>query len=190
MILKDLIFETRSYRRFDGSAKIPYKTLQDLVDLARLSASGANRQPLKYAIINTPEKCEKVFPSLAWAAYLKDWAGPSDKEKPSAYIIILGDKSISEFFGVDHGIAAQSIRLGATEAGLGSCIIAALKRDQIRKELDISEKYEILLVIALGKAAERIIIDEMKEGDVKYWRDSEKNHHVPKRSLDEIIIDL
>jgi nitroreductase len=91
---------------------------------------------------------------------------------------------------VDHGIAAQSIRLGATEAGLGSCIIAALKRDQIRKELDISEKYEILLVIALGKAAEKIIIDEMKEGDVKYWRDSEKNHHVPKRSLDEIIIDL
>lgn len=190
MILKDLIFETRSYRRFDGSAKIPYKTLQALVDLARLSASGANRQPLKYAIINTPEKCEKVFPSLAWAAYLKDWAGPSDEEKPVAYIIILGDKSISESFGVDHGIAAQSIRLGATETGLGSCIIAALKRDQIRKELDISEKYEILLVIALGKAAERIIIDEMKEGDVKYWRDSEKNHHVPKRSLDEIIIDL
>lgn len=190
MILKDLVFETRSYRRFDGSYRIPSKTLQDLVDLARLSASGANRQPLKYAIINTPDKCERVFSSLAWAAYLKDWDGPSEGERPAAYIIILGDKSITESFGVDHGIAVQSIRLDATEAGLGTCIIASVKRDKLSNELEIPGKYEILLVLALGKPAEKIIIDEMKEGDVKYWRDSEENHHVPKRPLDEIIIDL
>lgn len=190
MVLKDLVFRTRSYRRFDESHQVTYKILQGLIDLARLSASTANRQPLKYVICNTPDRCKSVFPSLAWAGYLKEWDGPSEGERPSAYIIILGDKSITETFLVDHGIAAQSIMLGATEEGLGGCIIASVKREQLRNELKIPEKYEILLVLALGKPVEKVIVDEMKDGDVKYWRDPGENHHVPKRSLNEIIVDL
>jgi nitroreductase len=188
MNLKELILKNRSYRRFDESYFIGSGTLESLIDLARLSASGANRQPLKYMICNTPSECERIFPSLIWAAYLKEWAGPAKGERPSGYIIILGDKSISEVFGVDHGIAAQSIMLGATEAGLGGCMIASIKREELRKELKIVEKFDILLVLALGKPVEKVIIDHIKEGDVKYWRDDEKNHHVPKRDLDEIII--
>jgi nitroreductase len=91
---------------------------------------------------------------------------------------------------VDHGIAAQSIMLGATEAGLGGCMIASIKREQLRAEMKIPEKYEILLIMALGKPVENVIIDEIKDGDVKYWRDSERNHHVPKRPLSELIIKL
>jgi nitroreductase len=190
MELKELILKTRSYRRFDESFRIDYKLLENLIDLARLSASGANRQPLKYLIHNTPEDCNRIFPSLIWAAYLKDWDGPVPGERPSAYISILGDKSIAEGFGVDHGIAAQSIMIGSTEAGLGGCMIASIKRDELRRELCIPEKFEILLVLALGKPLEKVILDVIKDGDVKYWRDSDNNHHVPKRSLDEIIIRL
>jgi len=188
MALKDIIYKTRSYRRFDESNKIPFDTLKELVDLARLSASGANRQPLKYLIYNSPGDCARIFPSIIWAAYLKDWNGPVPGERPSAYIIVLGDKSIAEGFGVDHGIAAQSIMLGATEAGFGGCMIASIKRDLLRTELKIPERFDILLILALGKPVERVILDEIKDGDVKYWRDDEKNHHVPKRSLDELII--
>ena len=90
--LKDLVLKTRSYRRFDESHRIDYRTLEDLVDLARLSASGANRQPLKFLIYNSPEDCARVFPSVVWAAYLKEWDGPGTGERPSGYIIILGDK--------------------------------------------------------------------------------------------------
>jgi len=190
MSLKDLIFKTRSYRRFDESFRIEYKTLKGLVDLARLSASGGNRQPLKYLIYNSPEECNRVFPSVVWAAYLKDWDGPVAGERPSGYIIVLGDTSITGAFGVDHGIAAQSIMLGATEAGLGGCMIASIKRELLRNELQIPEKYEILLILALGKPVEVVILEEIKDGDVKYWRDAEKNHHVPKRPLDELIIKL
>ena len=190
MNLKDLIFETRSYRRFDESQRIGSKTIESLIDLARLSSSGANRQPLKYLIYNTPEACERVFPSIAWAGYLEEWPGPEKGERPSGYIIILGDKSITEVFGVDHGIAAQSIMLGATEAGLGGCMIASIKREELRGELKIPDKFDILLILALGKPVEKVIIDEIKGGDVKYWRDSKKNHHVPKRSLKELIIKL
>jgi nitroreductase len=190
MNLHDLILKNRSCRRFDESFKIDYKTLEGLVDLARLSASGANRQPLKFLVYNTPEDCMKVYPSLAWAGYLKDWAGPDKGERPSGYIIILGDKSITEIFGVDHGIAAQSIMLGATEAGLGGCIIASILREELSADLKIPDNFDILLVLALGKPVEKVILDELKDGDVKYWRDDKKNHHVPKRSLKELIIKL
>ncbi len=190
MKLKELILDTRSYRRFDESYRIEYKILEYLIDLARHSASGGNKQPLKFLIYNSPEDCKRIFPSLIWAAYLKDWAGPEPGERPSGYIIILGDKSISESFGVDHGIAAQSMMLGATENRLGGCMIASIKREDLRNELGIPDMYEILLVLALGKPVEIVRIDEIIDGDVKYWRDSENRHHVPKRSLNELIIKL
>jgi len=188
MNLKELILKTRSYRRFDESYRIDDKTLESLIDLARLAASGANKQPLKYICFNSVKDCEKVFPYLSWAGYLTEWPGPDKGERPSGYIVILGDKSISEIFGVDHGIAAQTILLGATEAGLGGCIIASIKRDELSEEFSIPDNYEILLVIALGKPVERIVIEDIKNGDVKYWRDKDKTHHVPKRSLKELII--
>jgi nitroreductase len=190
MDFKELIAKNRTYRRFDESYRIEYKTLEQLVNLARLSSSGANKQPLKYLLYNTSEECEKVFPFIAWAGYLKEWSGPEPGERPSAYLIVLGDTSISESFGIDHGIAAQSIMLGAAETGLGGCIIASIKRDDLRKALGIPIKYEILLILAIGKPIEKVVIDDIKNGDVKYWRDQDRTHHVPKRTLNELIIKL
>jgi nitroreductase len=190
MTIKDLVTKTRTYRRFDESYNIEYKTLEQLIGLARLSASGANRQPLKFVIVNTPEVCKRLFPYTAWAGYLKEWPGPEPGERPAAYIIILGDTSISESFGVDHGIAAQNIMLGATEAGIGGCIIGSIRREELRKEFKIPGQFEILLVLALGKPIEKVVIEEMKNGNVIYWRDDDRTHHVPKRSLDEIILKL
>jgi len=190
MNFKDLVLKTRSYRRFDESKKVDYGTLENLIDLARLSASGANRQPLKYLIFNEPAGCDKVFPFLAWAGYLTEWPGPDKGERPSAYIIILGDKTITDNFGVDQGIAAQSIMLGASEAGLGGCIIASIKRTELAESLNLPESYEILLILALGKPVENVVIEEIKENNVQYWRDEQKVHHVPKRSLKELILKL
>lgn len=190
MKLSDLIVKNRTYRRFDESFRIEYTTLEHFTDLARLSASGANRQPLKYLLFNSASDCERIFPFTAWAGYLKEWPGPEPGERPSAYIIILGDTSVSDSFGVDHGIAAQSIMLGATESGLGGCMIGSIKREGLRSELGIPVQYEILLVLAIGKPVEEVIVDEIKDGDVKYWRDENKIHHVPKRTLSEIVLKL
>ncbi len=190
-MLADLIKKNRSYRRFDESFKIELETLRSLVELARLSGSGGNVQPLKYVLSCEPERNELIFPNLAWAGYLKDWNGPCKGERPSAYIIILGDKEISRSFGCNHGIAAQSILLGAVEAGLGGCIIGSINREKLRSSLNIPERYEILLVIALGKPVEKVVIDEAgRDGDIKYWRDEQSVHHVPKRALDDIILGL
>jgi nitroreductase len=188
-MIRDLIVNNRSYRRFYQKVTIGLDTLRELVDLARLSASARNRQPLKYVLSCEPVKNALIFPYLGWAGYLKDWPGPSEGERPSAYIIVLGDTDISQSFGCDHGIASQSILLGATEKGLGGCIIASVQTDKLRKALGILPRYEILLVLALGKPRETVVIENVAPtGDIKYWRDSEGIHHVPKRLLIDIII--
>lgn len=190
-MLNDLIKNNRSYRRFYEDYPISQNTLRELIELARLSASAANLQPLKFILSYEPDKNKKMFPHTKWAGYLKDWAGPEEGERPSAYIIILGDTEIKDSFGCDHGIAAQSILLGATEKGLGGCMIGSIDKDGLRKALNITERYEILLVIALGKPKEKVVIDEVGEdGDIKYWRDENDVHHVPKRPLADIILDL
>jgi nitroreductase len=187
-MIGDLIIKNRSYRRFYQDEAISVETLRELVDLARLSPSSANRQPLKYLLSCTPETNAAIFPTLAWAGYLKDWPGPNEGERPSAYVVILGDTKISNNF-VDQGIALQSILLGATERGLGGCTIASIQREQLRQALGIEPRYEILLVLALGKPREKVVIEMVgPDGDIKYWRDAQGTHHVPKRSLDEIIL--
>ena len=188
-MLDNLIKKNRSYRRFNQKKTIPTDTLKKLVNYARLSPSSANLQPLKYYLSSSVSKNELIFQTLAWAGYLKDWQGPAEGEKPSAYIIILGDTAIKKGFGIDPGICAQSIMLGAVEEGLGGCMIASINKDQLRNNLSIPEQYEILLVLTLGEPAEEVLIDEINKNEsIKYWRDNNSVHHVPKRKLNDIII--
>ena len=188
-MLKDLVVKNRSTRRFIEE-KIDRKTLVELVDLARLAPCASNRQALKYIVSAEPEKNALIFPQLGWAAALRPWPGPSEGQRPSGYIVILGDKRITENFGADHGIAAQTIMLGATEKGLNGCMMGSVKKDALREALKIAPEFEILLVLALGKQGEKIVLEVLPPGapDYKYWRDAEGVHHVPKRTLEEILI--
>lgn len=188
-MLKELIIRNRSYRRFDQSKQVEFDTLKELVDLARLSPSGRNLQPYKYYLSNEPETNRLIFPCLGWAGYLKDWEGPGEGEQPSAYILLLGDRELSQNFGVDQGIAVQSILLGAVERGLGGCIIATIQRERLAKAINLPDRYEILLALALGKPVEIVTIEPLDAGgDIRYWRDAAGVHHVPKRALDDLII--
>ena len=188
-MIRDLVLKNRSYRRFHEEVDINLETLTELVDLARLSASAKNFQPLKYVLSCDRRKNSLIFPNLVWARFLTNWPGPAEGERPSAYIVVLGDTEVSRFWDYDAGIAAQSMLLGATEKGLGGCMIANVNREGLRKALKIPPRFEILLVLALGKPKEKVVIETVGPGgDTRYWRDSEGVHHVPKRPLDEIII--
>jgi nitroreductase len=189
-MLKDLILKNRSYRRFFQDEKISIDQLRDWIDLARNSASARNSQSLKYILSIGELICSQIFEQLAWAGYINYWPGPEEGERPSAYIVMLNDTMISGNYLCDDGIAAQSILLGAVEAGFGGCIIYSVNRNKLRELLDLSEQFDIIQVIALGKPKEKVVLEEMKNGDVKYWRDENQVHHVPKRALDEIIIAL
>jgi nitroreductase len=188
-MIKNLILQNRSYRRFYEDDTVEIEALEELVELARISASAGNKQSLKYILSASSEKNALIFPTLAWAGYLSDWEGPEPGERPSAYIIILGDKKISENFYCDHGIATQSILLGATERGLGGCIIGSIKTKQLRDILKLKKRYKILLVLALGKPKEKVVLEVAKGKDIRYWRDEDQVHHVPKRPLKELILE-
>ena len=190
-MIRELVLKNRSYRRFYEKETIDHSTLRELVDLARLSASGANLQPLKYILSCEEERNASIFPHLRWAAYLKGWSGPADGERPAAYIVILGDSYISPTIGPDHGIVAQSMLLGAVEQGLGGCIVASINRQGLKSDLGIPDGLEILIVLALGVPAEEVRLEEAgRGGDIRYWRDEAGVHHVPKRPLSDLILEL
>ena len=188
MKFHEIVKKSRSYRRFYEEKEIPQLALLKLVDNARLIPSAQNLQPLKYYIVEYEQR-NIVFPHLKWAGYLADWDGPVEGERPSAYIIILSDKKISPNVKWDHGIAAQTILLGAVSKEIGGCIIGSIDRPALSAALDISDDYTIELIIALGFPKENVIVKEIENGeDIKYYRDKEGNHYVPKRKLIDIIL--
>ena len=187
-MLADLIRKNRSYRRFHQDVPVSIAELRSFVEMARLSASARNMQSLKYIIVNTPAINARVFETLAWAGYLKDWHGPPEGERPAAYIIQMNDAGLSRNYYCDHGIAAQSILLAAVEKGYGGCIVASVKVKELCSILEIPAHLEVIQVIALCKPKEIVVIEKVgSDGDIKYWRDAAQVHHVPKRALDELI---
>lgn len=191
MEFNEIVNKNRSCRRFDEKRIITKDELTDLVNMARLIPSAQNLQPLKYIIAEEPGKRAIIFQSLFWAGYLTDWPGPEPGQRPSAYIIILSDREISKSVKWDHAIAAQTILLGATSKGFSGCMIGSVNKDRLSKEIKIPDKYEIELVIALGYPDEKIILENIEPGSsIKYYRDSQGNHHVPKRKLKDIILDI
>jgi nitroreductase len=187
----ELVKENRSCRRFYEDHAVEPETLKEFVNLARMSASGANLQPLKYILSCDSQKNAEIFSCLAWAGYLKDWPGPEEGERPAAYIVILGDTSISESAGCDHGIAAQTILLGAREKGLAGCMLGSIDRNALRDSLNIPSQFKVLLVLAIGKPREQVILENVgSDNSIRYWRDSEGVHHVPKRTLEDIIVKI
>jgi nitroreductase len=189
MTVEELLFRNRSYRRFRQDPPIDPEMLRDLVDLARLCPSAANRQPLKYLLSCDPRRNALIFAQLRWAAALKDWPGPAETERPTGYIVILGDTRITNNFYCDHGIVAQSMLLGAVERGFGGCMIASIDREALSRTLNLPTYFEILLVLALGKPGETVILEEGRPPEpAPYWRDAEGRHHVPKRPLGELLL--
>jgi nitroreductase len=186
--LTPLLTQNRSYRRFHQEP-MTESTLRGLVELTRLCPSAANRQPLKYMISWEPEKNAAIFQHLRWAAALKDWPGPAEDERPTGYVVILGDTRIAKNFFCDDGIVAQSMLLGAAEQGLGGCMVGSIDRKALRATLRIPESLEILLVLALGRPKEKVVLEfDRSPDEVPYWRDSDDVHHVAKRSIDELIV--
>jgi nitroreductase len=140
-MMRELVTRSRSYRRFQEDRPLGREMLTALIDLARLTPSAANKQPLKYILSSEPEKNALIFNCLTWAAYLTDWPGPAEGERPTGHILILGDNEIATTIACDHGIAAQTIMLGAAEIGVAGCIIGTINKERLKTDLAIPPRY-------------------------------------------------
>ena len=185
-MIYDIVKKNRSYRRFTN-APVSDAALRKMVESARLSASAANRQRLRFVLVSDPETSAKIFECLRFAAFLTEWKGPQPHERATAYIVVMSEHELDNNLAIDLGIAAQSMLLTAAEMGIGGCMFRSYNAARISQILG-RDGYIPHLVIALGIPAERVEIVAPKDGDLKYYRDEEDNHLVPKLSLEEIII--
>ena len=189
-MLKELVKKCRTYRRFYQEVPISMEELTDLVDTARLTASASNLQPLRYKLVNEPELCAQIFPHLRWAGALKDWDGPEEGERPSAYIVIAGDPAVSKNRLYDVGITAQTIMLAAVEKGYGGCMMLSFERTALCRILNLDLEHAFPeLVLALGKPKEQAeIVPVGEDGSTTYYRDENQVHYVPKRQLKDVLL--
>jgi nitroreductase len=191
MEFEALVKKNRSYRRFDQNHPISKETLEALVELAINCPSGGNRQSLRFVGSVSPEMNQKIFNTVGWAAYLPEWPGPADGERPTGYIIILAEPSAWKWVMADLGIAAQTILLEAVNRGLGGCMMGNIKKKALHDLIDMPQGMEAVLVIALGKPAEQIVLEPVPDsGSIKYYRTEDGVHHVPKRSLRELLLQV
>lgn len=187
-MIKELARKNRSYRRFYEEKAVTRDELIDLVDTARTTPSGANRQPVRYIISCETSKNQLIFETLAWAGYYSDWDGPKPGERPAGYIVLVEPKGSNAAW--DEGIIGQTILLAAVEKGLGGCFIANINREKLAKNLNLSPELEVKLVVALGYPKEEVVIETVNAGeDIKYYRDENQVHHVPKIKLEDLIIE-
>ena len=188
MNLQEIILKNRSYRRYDENFHVEKKQLLSWIDLARNTPSARNLQPLKFFVSTELETNEIVFNNISWAGYLEN-GRPVQGERPTAYIVICNDTDIaSPHTQYDQGIVAQTILLTAVSEGLGGCMFTSVKKEALQTQLNLSKNLEPQMVIAIGKPIENIVITDVENNNIKYYRDEKQTHFVPKRTLAEVII--
>lgn len=190
-MLKDLVLQNRTYRSFDESKPITKEIMVELVDLARQTASGMNKQPLRYRILTEQADLDKMMQNCRFGGALPNMKLPPEGKKPTGFILIFADKEVASPATLalkDVGIAAQTILLGATEQGFGGCMLASFNAERMIADFGIDARYEPQLAIALGTPAEKAVIVESFEGAPVYYRDENGTHCVPKKKLEDIII--
>ncbi len=184
-MFRDLVKQARSTRRFDERARVTEAELREMIETARLAPSGGNMQTLRFRLVTSVEACAALFPHLAWAGYLKAWPGPAEGERPTAYIGIVGPDDCN----VNTGIAAQTIQLAAAEMGIGACMIGSFKLEAAREALRVPEDLKLQLIIALGRPAETIVLEDIPAtAGIEYYRDADDVHHVPKIVSEDLIL--
>lgn len=191
-VLKDLLKQNRSYRGYDENRKITRDELEELVDCTRYAPSSVNMQPFKYYLACDAETVAKIQPLTKWARALPELTLPHPGHCPTAFIVICQETewhSSLPRFQRDVGIVAQTILLAAVEMGLGGCMIGNYDAGEVRQALGLAEHLSPVLIVALGKPDETIVLTEVGEdGSTDYYRDEQDVHYVPKRSLKDILL--
>lgn len=191
-MLIDILKDTRSIRLFDFDSKVPDEILKKSIETSIFAPSIYNFQPLKYRIISDDNTCDKIFNMLSWGKRLKGWEGPKPHERPSSYILVVNDSSIIKDHNrvwLDVGSTTQIIRMVLAKEGYGSCLLGSFDIEKLKEVLKLDENFVPMIIVAIGKPIEKCITENMKiSNSTAYYNDSEGVHHVPKRSLEEILI--
>lgn len=186
-----LVQQARTCRRFDESPALPAQDMAWLVDCARVSPCARNAQVLRFVSVSTSALCAELFPYTRWAGLLKGAGTPPEGQRPTGYIGILWPQDCNALVHIDAGIAAQSMQLAAKSRGWGCCMHASFDRTHCPRIMQVPQGMEIGLILAFGQCNEICTLEPMPaDGSFDYWRDAAQGHHVPKRALGDILVQL
>ena len=190
MELMDLIRTNRTYRRFKQTA-VSDEIIAEVLEAARNASSAANRQPLSYVVVKSQKKVEEVFALTKWAGYLPPEQGqPKKGEEPVLFIGVVENTDINKNCDTDAGLAIANMRLAAWAHGVGSCIIGACNKPELSRMFGLTQNQVLHTVIAFGYPSHASSIEDMKNDDVKYYLDGNRNYVVPKRRVDDVVREI
>lgn len=188
----DLVKQARSHRGFRQDRKVTRQELEHLVECARFTPAARNDQVLKYYLAEKPETVAAIQPLTKWAGALAELHLPRKGAEPVAYIVICLDGNLAENpapYQRDVGIVAQTMLLAAAEMGLNGCMIGSFAAGELREKLGLPEAIKPQLLLALGEGTDCIVMTVVGEdGSTTYYRDAEDTHYVPKRTLEQLIL--
>ena len=183
--LSTLLEKNRSTRGYDNSFVVRYDQLRRIVSVNTKVASSRNRQPLRFRLV-TADEAHKVLPCIRMGAGLSELKLPIEGCEPNAFIVVCSTIEPRNSTFVDLGISAQSMLLQAVEIGLNGLCVMDFDSAALAGVLHLP--YKPLLVIAVGKSAEKIKLVDIKECDDHSYYRGDGVHYVPKVVVDDLII--
>ena len=191
MDMLEFLRTRRTYRRFEQRPVAP-EILTEAVDAARIASCGANRQTVRYIVVQSADAVAAVQPLVHWAAYLPPEQGqPKPDELPTAFIAVLQDDNLPGASDVDVGLALGSLTAAAWAHGVGSCIMGAINKPALTALLGIEEPQKLAFMVAFGYPTHKAgIVPMTEQTGVKYYLDENRDYCVPKRSAEELARSL
>lgn len=189
-MMKELLRKRRTIRKFKQQP-LAKEQISEYIDAARVAPSAANMQPLKYVAVVSKEKVDAMFPLVKWAGYLAPDYDPKEGERPTAYVAVCIDTRIRQGgCDMDIGAAVENLTLAALSDGVGACWMGSIDRPKIGELLHLPEFLNLSCVVALGYPDEKPqeVVD--KEGDIRYYLNETGTLCVPKRTLNDVLIEI
>jgi len=181
----EAIRQRRSIRKFSPDS-IPVSCLKEILDVSRLYPSGGNLQPIRFALVTAPELTDRIFSDLRWAMYLPGYT-IANNERPTAYVILLGDENVRKKCDYDVGAASTTVMLAAADKGLATCPIGNYNSTNLSALLKLPENLQPELVIAMGYPAQESKVVPMAD-TIRYTQDANGTFLVPKWNLEDILV--
>ena len=181
--LSSLLEKNRSTRLYDTSFVVREDQLRRIVSVNSRVASARNRQSLRFRLV-TASEAKELLPFVTMGGSLGGL--PLKGYEPNAFIVVCSTIEPRTSTYIDLGISVQSMLLQAVEIGLNGVCIMSFDKQQVTELLALP--FEPLVVLAIGRSAERVKIVDIKDGDnCDYYRE-DGVHCVPKIVPDDLII--
>lgn len=184
--LDELILRTRSTRGYNKNYVVSHAELERIAGVANKVASARNQQVLRFRLVTRESGADRVLPLLKMGAALPELHLPLPGTEPEAFIVVCSTVAENPMVDIDLGIAAQTMLLKASEMGLSGLIVEAFNRQRLQEALRLP--LLPLMVIAIGKGAERFELRLIGQGESQAYYREDGTHCVPKLRLQDLLL--